>query len=325
MPAAINPANPFRLPSGNVSCPSCSSSRLSAFTPYPKGNTWAFNYDKYGRLADTADPLGRKNAYQYDKMSRAAAVKDPAGNITDYTYDALGRLIKKEVRTPSGDRTVTGHTYDPVGNMLSASDGESRVELVYDARNRPVKAEQTFGGGNYTISYAYDAVGNRTGMTTPWGEYAYTYDALNRLTSIVNPQGINVNFAYDAVGRRTKKTIFKARPEALAETDYTYDKAGQLLSIVNKAGGEIVSFARYEYDAAGNRIAREDRDGRTTYSYDLANRLISAEGPSAAETFVYDDNGNRLSDKTAGNYAYDAANRIQANSLYTFTNDFNGT
>jgi RHS repeat-associated protein len=312
-----------RFSYGSGTCASCAGGQLASLTD-PKGNTWAFNYDKYGRLADTADPLGRKKAYQYDRMSRATAVKDPAGNINGYTYDALGRLIKKEVRTPSGDRTVTGHAYDPVGNMLSAADGGSRVEFAYDALNRPVKTAQTFGGGTYAITYAYDAVGNRTGMTTPWGEYNYTYDALNRLTSIVNPQGINVNFAYDAVGRRTKKTIFKALPETLAGTDYTYDKAGQLLSIVNKAGGEIVSFVRYEYDAAGNRIAREDRDGRTTYSYDLANRLISAEGHAGAETFVYDDNGNRLSDKTAGNYAYDAANRIQANSLYTFNHDLSG-
>jgi RHS repeat-associated protein len=308
---------------GSGACASCAGGQLASLTD-PKGNTWAFNYDKYGRLADTADPLGRKKAYQYDKMSRAVVVKDPAGNISGYTYDALGRLIKKEVRTPSGDRTVTDHAYDPVGNMLSASDGGSRVEFAYDALNRPVKTAQIFGGGTYTITYAYDAVGNRTGMTTPWGEYTYTYDALNRMTSILNPQGITAAFKYDAVGRRTRKTIFKALPETLAGTDYTYDKAGQLLSIVNKAGGKVISFARYEYDAAGNRISREDRDGRTTYSYDLANRLILSSGTAAAETFAYDDNGNRLSDEGARDYAYDAANRIQANSLYTFNHDLSG-
>ena len=148
-------------------------------------------------LSGTVAPLRDANLHQYDRMSRAREVKDPAGNISGYTYDALGRLIKKEVRTPAGDRSITEHAYDPVGNMLSASDGGSRVEFAYDALNRPVKTAQTFGGGTYAITYAYDAVGNRTGMTTPWGEYNYTYDALNRLTSIVDPQGINITFAYD--------------------------------------------------------------------------------------------------------------------------------
>ena len=308
---------------GSGSCASCAGGQLASLTD-PKGNTWAFNYDKYGRLSDTANPLGQRKNYGYDKMSRLTGVKDPAGNAAAYTYDALGRLTKKEIWIPSGDRTVTDHAYDPVGNMLSASNDGSTVSFAYDALNRPVKGEQSFGGGSHVITYTYDAVGNRTAMTTPWGKYDYTYDVLNRLTAIINPQNITISFSYDAVGRRTSKKIFKTTPELLAETSYSYDKAGQLLSIVNTAGGEIVSFARYGYDAAGNRISREDRDGRTTYSYDLANRLVSANGPAVAETFAYDDNGNRLADKEAKDYVYDAANRIQANNLYTFDHDLSG-
>jgi len=321
---ARNPAGFItRFAYGNGSCASCAGGQLASLTD-PKGNTWAFNYDKYGRLSDTVNPLGQRKNYGYDRMSRLTGLEDPAGNRTVYTYDALGRVVGKEVRAPSGDAALTSYTYDPVGNMLSASSDGSAARFAYDPLNRPVKAEQSFGGGTYTLRYTYDAVGNRTAMSTPWGEYNYTYDALNRLTSIVNPQGINVTLAYDAVGRRTRKTVFRALPETLAETDYTYDKAGQLLSIVNKAGGEIVSFARYRYDAAGNRISREDRDGVTTYSYDLANRLILASGTATVETFAYDENGNRLADERAKDYAYDAANRIQANTLYTFAHDPNG-
>ncbi|KAF0125553.1 MAG: hypothetical protein FD189_1493 [Elusimicrobia bacterium] len=93
---------------------------------------------------------------------------------------------------------------------------------------------------------------------------------------------------------------------------------------ITQVFGGVTYTLRYVYDAAGNRVSREDRDGRTTYSYDLANRLIRADDPMAAETFAYDDNGNRLADKEAKDYAYDAANRIQANSLYTFAHDPNG-
>ncbi|KAF0125552.1 MAG: YD repeat-containing protein [Elusimicrobia bacterium] len=211
------------------------------------------------------------------------------------------------------------------GNMLRVANFNTslgRKKLYfYDKLSRVTEVKDPAG---YAITYSYDVVGNRTAMTTPWGKYNYTYDALNRLTSIVNPQGITVTLAYDAVGRRTKKTIFKTVSGTLAETDYIYDKAGQLLNITNKAGGQVISFARYEYDAAGNRVSREDRDGRTTYSYDLANRLIRADGPMAAETFAYDDNGNRLADKEAKDYVYDAANRIQANNLYTFDHDLSG-
>lgn len=117
------------------------------------------------------------------------------------------------------------------------------VSFAYDALNRHVKTEQLFGGRSYSMDYAYDAVGNRTSMATPWGKYDYTYDALNRLTGIVNPQNVTISFGYDAVGRRTSKKIFRSAPEILAETSYSYDAAGQLLDITNKAGGKVLAFS----------------------------------------------------------------------------------
>jgi YD repeat-containing protein len=122
-----------------------------------------------GRLAGTANPLGQKKAYAYDRISRVTEVADPAGNVTAYAYDALNRLTRREVRSPSGGRAVTDYTYDAVGNLLKAANGEGAVSYTYDALDRPVEAAQSFGGQAYTIGYAYDAVGNRTAMRTPWG------------------------------------------------------------------------------------------------------------------------------------------------------------
>jgi len=324
--SVVNPQNfVTRFSYGNGACPACAGGQLSALTD-PKGNTWSFNYDQYGRLTDNSNPLGQKKTYQYDKMSRVTEVKDPAGNITTVTYDALNRLTKKDIQTPAGGHSIADYTYDAVGNLLSASNDSSSVSFVYDALNRAVETTQAFGGKSYTIGSAFDAVGNRIAMATPWGRYSYTYDALNRVTSIVNPQDITVTFSYDAVGRRTKKVIFRNAPEILAETSYSYDAAGQLLSIVNKAGGKVVAFANYEYDAAGNRVKKEDQDGTIKYRYDASNRLITAEpvpmDMAAAEVFIYDR--NRRYDRGAWDYKYDAANRLLENSTYTYTHDLNG-
>lgn len=62
----------------------CGGSQLSALTD-PKGNTWAFAYDQYGRMTNTTNPLGQAKDYNYDKMSRVTEVKDSAGNITFHT------------------------------------------------------------------------------------------------------------------------------------------------------------------------------------------------------------------------------------------------
>ncbi|MCM2268198.1 MAG: hypothetical protein NDI60_10550 [Elusimicrobiales bacterium] len=326
--AAANPAGfVTKFAYGLGGCPSCAGEQLSALTD-PKGNTWTFDYDRYGRLAGAANPLGQKKAYTYDRMSRVTEVADPAGNVTAYAYDALNRLTRREVLSPSGGRAVTDYSYDAVGNLLRAANGEGAVSYTYDALDRPVEAVQSFGGKAYTIGYAYDAVGNRTAMKTPWGGFAYTYDALNRLTGLVNPQGVTVNFKYDAAGRRIKKSVFKSAPALLAETDYAYDAAGQLLGITNKAGGKVVAFNNYEYDLAGNRVLRKDQDGVTRYGYDKSNRLITVEPVPAyipgEEAFIYDKNGNRRFDKGAKDYKYDAANRLQENTVYAYTHDVNG-
>ena len=312
---------------GSGTCPSCGGAQLSSLTD-PKGNSWTFNYDQYARLTETANPLGQKKAYQYDKMSRVTEVKDPGGNVRTYTYDALNRLTRKEILTTSAERSVTTYVYDKVGNLLNAANTDGMVSFAYDALNRPVKTDQLIAGRSYVITYAYDAVGNRTGMATPWGKYSYTYDALNRQTGIVNPQGITVSFSYDAVSRRKKKTILKSAPEILAETAYSYDAAGQLLNITNKAGGKTVAFNNYGYDDAGNRTRIEDQSGVWNYKYDASNRLIVAipepRDMVKVEAFVYDKNGNRRFDKGAWDYKYDAANRLQENSTYTYTHDLNG-
>lgn len=314
---------------GNGACPSCGGSQLSALTD-PKGNTWNFSYDQYGRLTNTTNPLGQAKVYNYDKMSRVAEVKDPAGNITSYTYDALNRLTKKEIQTPAGIYAATSYAYDAVGNLLSATNSDSTVEYAYDALNRPIETKQTFAGKTYPISYTYDVVGNRTSMGTPWGKYSYTYDALNRVSAIVNPQGIQINFKYDAVGRRIQKTIFASTLNSLpvAETSYSYDTAGQLLNITNKAGGKVVSFDNYTYDELGNRVRIEDQNGVKVYGYDKSNRLITVKplpfNMAEAEAFVYDKNGNRRFDREAKDYKYDAANRVIENTIYNYAHDLLG-
>ena len=210
--------------------------------------------------------------------------------------------------------------------MLAASDGASEVAFAYDALNRVAVTTQTVAGRPYAITYTYDASGNRTGMGTPWGAYSYTYDALNRVTDIVNPQGTRINFKYDAAGRRQAKSIYRAGAAVpLNATAYAYDAAGQVTGIVSRAGGVEVAFASYTYNAGGNRVLMTDHDGRHLYGYDKAGRLTDVENYGApGETFAYDAAGNRASDDRAADYVYDAANRVQTNSLYAYTHDANG-
>jgi RHS repeat-associated protein len=114
------------------------------------------------------------------------------------------------------------------------------------------------------------------------------------------------------------------------ETDYSYDKAGQVTAIehTQRKAKKPFAFAEYAYDKAGNRTAMKDADGQSNYAYDNLYRLTQAahsDGKTTStETFSYDAVGNRLSDDKIQDYRYDAANRMLENSKFVYTYDKNG-
>jgi RHS repeat-associated protein len=201
--------------------------------------------------------------------------------------------------------------------------------MTYDAVNRVVSTSQRFPlyASPFTLYYSYDANGNRTRMTTPWGDYTYSYDNLNRLISLTNPDAKTVTFAYDAIGRRTKMAL----PNG-TETTYAYDGGSQLTQVLhrNTADNTAIAFANYAYDPAGNRTSMTDPAGTHSYGYDDLHRLVSATHPPLSavtvkeETFNYDAVGNRTADAVITNYQHNAANRLLENSSYSYTYDLNG-
>ncbi|MHB2026909.1 MAG: RHS repeat-associated core domain-containing protein [Elusimicrobiota bacterium] len=283
-----------------------------------------FAYDVIGRLTAVTNALSQAKSFGYDKMGNLTSVTDPDGHNVSFAYDALNRLTAKTL--PEG---TVSYSYDAAGNMLSVSDyNSSKLAMTYDADNRVTQAAETLPSGfSAAINYTYDADGNRTSMTTPWGTFSYSYDADNRLVSLTNPEGNRFAFAYDADGRRTSLTY----PNGI-KTTYGYDAASELTQILhlNTATGQPAAFANYAYDADGNRTGMTDMVGANNYAYDALNRLTAALHPTQSalpvqsESFAYDAVGNRTSDAQITGYQYNAANELTSNSSFTYTYDNNG-
>jgi RHS repeat-associated protein len=299
--------------------------KLLASVTDAKNHVTSFTYDPQGRMTSVTNALNQTKTFTYDKKGNLTSTHDAKGQTITYAYDGLDRLVTKT--TPEGAMT---YEYDPVGNLTKVIHyNGSVIETSYDVSNRVTQTKQTIPGlaQTFIIGYGYDNNGNRTSMTTPWGSFSYVYDDLNRLTRITNPQGQIFDFAYDALGRRKEL----AYPNGVTAF-YNYDAAGQLLELSHRrlADSTTVAFAAYVYDAAGNRTQMTDPAGAHAYGYDNLHRLTSATHPAGSsvtienETFAYDGVGNRTSDAAATGYVYDAANRLQENSLYEFTHDANG-
>ena len=122
-------------------------------------------------------------------------------------------------------------------------------------------------------AYAYDAMGNRSSVTTDGQEHGYSY--------YQNPQGGNLSwlrydgtwyYEFDQDGNRTLKakallagSYGSESPDPSQEYwSYTWDLHNRLVSVA-KDGQQVVA---YSYDAENFRVQRVGKDGTTVYAYD---------------------------------------------------------
>ena len=131
---------------------------------YPPATTGATRlqeraeYDTVGNLKKQIDTANRETLFYYDTAHRLIQITDPLNQETHFEYNA--RSERTKVRTALHNQEYV-FTYDEIGRQLS----------------------QTRAGS--TMTYAYDAVGNRVNRSDYSGKITtYIYDNLNRLTNI---------------------------------------------------------------------------------------------------------------------------------------------
>jgi YD repeat-containing protein len=256
--------------------------------------TETFTYDPTGRIKQVTDTAGRNAIYDYYDAERRNTVTNTDGEITTTRYNARRQMIQ----VTDAKNQVYDFTYDPLGRMLT----------------------QTRAGG--TMSYQYDAVGNREKRIDYLGcETGYEYDNLNRLKKI--------NYLQNAANTYPSPTPIQA-------VVYTYDEISRLKTATNDAG--TVSFnydsrnrLESEIDVFGHTIAREYEltatvnqkrlkfDGAlyAKYNLDDADRLTSIVDSTDNKTisFGYDE-ADKLKTRVLPNgvtttYDYDNLDRLK--------------
>ncbi|MGH9949597.1 MAG: RHS repeat domain-containing protein, partial [Pyrinomonadaceae bacterium] len=167
-----------------------------------------------------------------------------------------------------------------------------------------------------TMSFVYDAVGNRTKRTDYMGRKThYEYDILNRLTKIKYgdpvptgyPPNLESTYSYDDISRLTSAV------NNVGTVAFTYDNRSRLKSTTDVFGHNV----EYAYDPNSNRTQLKlDSAVQTTYNYDAANRLTT-QTDDASQNFVFGyDIANKLISKALPNgvsttYEYDGMSRLK--------------
>ncbi|HEV2636342.1 MAG TPA: fibronectin type III domain-containing protein [Actinocrinis sp.] len=314
----------------------------------PRGNatgataaayTTKYVYDAAGDLLSQTDPLAGTTAYGYNADGDRVSRTDPDGGVTNYTYNADNSLLT--AKDPLGRVSTTAYT--PAGYVSSTVD-PTGAKTSYTYYPTGQVATQTAPDGNatganaaaFTISYTYDADGNRTKAIEPGGAATTTtYDADDRALSTTDPDGDVTTTGYDA----DSETVSVTDPDGHAVTS-AYDNTGRLSSNTDALGDTTT----YGYDADGHKTAQTTPLGdKTTWTYDVDGQLTKSTDPrgnasganpaSFTTTYGFDAAGNQTSvtDPLGHTTAtgYDADNRVASSTdalgnLTKYTYDYDG-
>ena len=247
--------------------------RLAHIT-HPGGEVVTYTYDGNGGLQQLSSPSGAVS-YEYDALNRLRRVSTPTGAF-QYDYDLAGNPL--QITAPNGvvsqssydarnlltqiQHTLGGSTigsfansFSPTGRRLLMTEADSSVETyAYDSLDR-LQSEARTGTNPRSISYEYDAVGNRTRMVRDGVATDFSYDVDDRLLSAGG-----TTYTYDHNGNLVSQT------SATAATTYDWDFENRLLSATGPSG--VTQFA---YDADGHRVERRAVDGVTQFLVDAHN------------------------------------------------------
>ncbi len=224
----------------------------------PSG-TSTYQFDDLNRLETVTDPEGGITSFTYDSVGNRESVTYPNGVVTGYSYDSLNRLIYLENRR-SGGGVISSYTYTlgPMGNRIQAVEDSGRtVNYAYDTIYRLTEENIVDAGlGNETITYGYDAFGNRLTKTDSASVTTYSYDGNDRLLNESSPAS-SWTYSYDANGNTISKD------DGTLSILYGYDPSNRLMSILG-SGSDI----HYTYDADGLRVSSDVGGIATHYLVD---------------------------------------------------------
>jgi RHS repeat-associated protein len=248
---------------------------------YQDSSTTAYTWDAGNRLTQLVDSISGTITRTYDDLNRLTQEVTPQGTIS-YSYDAAGRRTSMTVQ---GQTQVT-YTYDNADRLTQITQGSTTVTIAYDNANR--RTSLTLPNGVVT-EYAYDAASRLTGLTyklsgTPIGTLTYAYDAAGNRTEVggtwartalpTAPTSATYNAANQqtAFGGTTQTFDLNGNMTSDGTVTYTWDARNQLVSLT---GG---STANFQYDPQGRRTSKTINSTQVGFLYDGLNPIEELNG-----------------------------------------------
>jgi RHS repeat-associated protein len=258
----------------------------------PNGNVTSYVYDDFGQLISQVSPVTGTTTSSYDLAGNTISTTDANQATTVRTYDALNRITSAvSSRTGLPTETVT-YTYD-VGSFgvgrLSTMDGTS---YSYERRGLLTAVADDDGS---TITFAYNANGDRTSLGYPSGRVAgYTFDFAGRPLSVsIDGTSVISAASYLPFGPMKVLTYGNSMSRTMSH-DTRYRPMEDTLT---SATGVITDYL-YQEDPGRNITQIHDATNAAynrDFGYDDLNRLTTANSGASlwgSGSYQYDAMGN---------------------------------
>lgn len=243
-------------------------------------NDTDYGYDPFGRLILKTYESTKTVEYEHDANGNVVSIEDQNGTVIAQGFDDLDRLVGRDITkgTGVGGDDTEDFAYDALSRLTEASDNDSVVQFTYDSLSRvltEVQGSNPLGTTGKTVTYTWDAEGNRTKIDYPSGFDANeARDDLGRISGITDQSSNSVaSFSHYGPGLRRKGITFGNG----TTSTYTYDGFRRPTAIDHKTSGST-EFAGFDYgwDANDNPLYEERSHASgagDVYTYDKANRL----------------------------------------------------
>lgn len=295
----------------------------------PGGETYKFSYDANGNTTGITMPSGVTHQLDYTEVDLPESYQPPGNNSYEKSYNRDRMLT--QLTLPSGRKVkyeydeggrITGINYHPVATTFDYQDLTNRVTGIES------------NGVDYTFVYDGSLVTEMTVSGEVYGSYSYSYNDDFNLLGITLDGGKEVHLDYDRDGLLTKYGPFEIRrgeptgaPSKITNVSmtitYGYDNFGRPNKRIHEVDGKQIYTLDIAYDHTG-LIKEKDEEVAGTeisyrYTYD-ANKQLTGVSGTAAESYAYDENGNRLQ-PTAH---YDAQDRLTSLNGVNYEFDVDG-
>jgi RHS repeat-associated protein len=256
--------------------------------------TTQISYDGFGQKASMTDPDMGGWSYGYDLAGNLARQTDARNQRSCYYYDALNRLKGKTYSTGTaacpadpGSYTVS-YSYDTgtngKGQRTGMVDASGSTAWEYDVRGRMTKETKVIngaGGGTFVTQWtAYDAMDRVRSMVYPDGEgVTFTYTAQGPIKTVYGSSTYYVGETlYSALGQATDRYLGSTAGVIRQKFTYPASANFRLTALQSGVSPTYTNLQNigYSYDAVGNVASIVDvanSSQRQCYSYDALHRL----------------------------------------------------